>query len=86
MRLPLPRRTRPFRLFIVSDAPDTPPDRWFRSLNAALRAFNALRDDWKSSAWIIEYRDQPTIGGISLVRNVIHVERGQRMADETPQR
>jgi hypothetical protein len=85
MRLPLPRRRRPFRLFIVSDAPDTPPDRWFRSLAAALRAFNGLRDHWKSSAWIIEYRDQPTIGGISLVRNVIHVERGQRVADETLQ-
>jgi hypothetical protein len=82
MRRPLLRRTGPFRLFVVSDAPDTPPDRWFRSLNAALRAFNALPDDWRSSAWIIEYRDQPTIGGISLVRNVTHVERGQRVVDE----
>lgn len=76
------QRNRPRGLFIVSGAPDAPPDRWFRSLDAALRVLNASNDDWRSSAWTIEYRDQPSIGGISLARNVIHVKPGQRLADE----
>ncbi len=81
MRFAALRRGKPFRLFVSSDAPDKPPDRWFRSLKAALRAFNALRDEWRGSAWIIEYRDQPTIGGIPLVRNVVYVEHGRRVKD-----
>jgi hypothetical protein len=78
------RRDKRFRLFVASDAQSAPADRWFRSLNAALRAFNALDGAWKSDAWIIEYRDQPTIGGIGLVRNVVHVKHGERIEDASP--
>ena len=82
-RLRLPGRARPFRLFVTSDAPGAPPDRWFRSLDAALQALDALDADWKPAAWVIEYRENhgATVGGIPLVRNVVHIQHGQA-ADE----
>jgi hypothetical protein len=76
------RAAKRFRLFVVAHDKNAPPDRWFRSRKGAMRAFNALDERWKSSAWLIEYRDQPTIGGISLVRNVIHIERGQLVVEK----
>ncbi len=71
------------RLFIVDADPDvTPSDRWFRSLRDALRAFNALDEQWKSRAWIIEYHDQPAYGGISVVRNIVHMRDGRRTDEQ----
>ena len=88
-RLGWPLRTlsaaKRFRLFVVADDKDAPPDRWFRSRKHAMRTFNALDERWKRSAWLVEYRDQPTIGGISLVRNVVHIERGQPVVDKERQ-
>jgi hypothetical protein len=81
-RLPALGRRRNVRLFVDSGSPEEPPDRWFASPDAALRAFDALADEWKPYAWIIEYRDQATVGGIPLVRNVVHMERGRRTGDE----
>jgi hypothetical protein len=72
------RGTRNFRLFVDSGRADEPADRWFQSLDAALRAFRALDAEWRRFAWIIEYQDQETIGGIPLVRNVVHVRGGQQ--------
>lgn len=77
------RRKADIRLFV--DTPDSlgaPADRWFRSLPDALRAFDAMEARWKPSAWIIEYHDQPTYGGISLVRNVVHVREGRPVDEE----
>lgn len=79
MRFPRPSRQRNFRLFVDSGSGDEPPDRWFGSLSAALRAFRRLDERWQPSAWIIEYHDQHVIGGIPTVRNVVHVRRGERI-------
>jgi len=75
------RRRKPFRLFIgdAGDAPpaaDTPPDAWFATLAAALRAAGRLDERWRSRAWIIEYADQPSFGGIPVVRDVVHLRDG----------
>lgn len=83
LRLPRLRRKADIRLFV--DAPDAqgaPEDRWFGSLPDALRAFEAMEERWKPSAWIIEYHDQPTYGGISVVRNVVHLREGRRTDGE----
>jgi hypothetical protein len=76
--LPGHGRKKPFRLFIA-DAQDGPPDRWFGSLAAALRAADRLDQPWKSRAWIIEYADQPSFGGIPVVRDVVHMRDGARV-------
>jgi len=83
MRLRLPRlqRDKPFRLFVAS-AEDAPPDRWFGSLKAALRAAGQLDERSRSLAWIIEYRGGPRLGGIPVVRDVVHMSNGVRV-DET---
>jgi hypothetical protein len=79
LRFPRKRHKGDFRLFIVADdAEEAPDDRWFRSLPDALRAFDGLQERWRSRAWIIEYHDQPTFGGISVVRNAVHMRDGQR--------
>jgi hypothetical protein len=77
------RRTRNFRLFVDSGRTDEPADSWFQSLDAALQAFRTLDAEWKRFAWIIEYHDQETIGGIPVVRNVVHVKDG-RQTHEAP--
>lgn len=79
----MPRRNRPFRLFVAAEAEDTPPDRWFRSLDAALGAFERMDPELQSDAWIIEYREGhgQAVGGISLVRNVVHIRHGERVAE-----
>jgi hypothetical protein len=79
MRLPWLKQQQNFRLFVGSNAEGGPPDDWFGSLNAALRAFNRLEEHWKPYAWIIEYHDEPMIGGIHVSRNVIHLKHGQRV-------
>jgi hypothetical protein len=88
MKLPLPglSRKKPFRLFIVEteDAPpaaDAPPDQWFSSLSTALRGADRLDALWKAQAWIIEYADQPSFGGIPVVRDVVHMRNGVRVDD-----
>jgi hypothetical protein len=78
------KRPQNFRLFISSHSENEPPDRWFGSLKAALRAFNRLEEDLKPYAWIIEYHDAPMVGGIQVSRNVIHIKHGQRIS-ETPE-
>jgi hypothetical protein len=86
LRLPRPRGKETFRLFLA-DAEDAPPDRWFGSLKAALRAADRLDDRWKNLAWIIEYQDQPSFGGIPVVRDVVHMRYGVRVhqpEDESP--
>lgn len=77
MRIHRPRlkRMKRFRLF-VADAENAPPDGWHRSLKAALRAFDRLDGRWKSHAWIIEYQDEPSFGGIPLARDVVHMRDG----------
>lgn len=80
VRLPRLRKSRPFRLF-VADAEDAPPDRWFGSLAGALHAAGRLDEPWKSHAWIIEYQDQPSFGGIPVVRDVVHMRDGVRDGD-----
>jgi hypothetical protein len=83
LRLPRKRHKGAFRLFIVAgDTDEAPDDRWFRSLSEALRAFDGLEDRWRSRAWIIEYHDQPTYGGITVVRNAVHMRDGQRTGDD----
>ena len=79
MKLHLPRLTksRPFRLF-VADGEDAPPDRWFHSLAGALRAADRLDEPWRRRAWIIEYADQPSFGGIPVIRDVVHMRDGVR--------
>ena len=72
-------RGRPFRLFVTAD--DGPPDRWFASLRAALRAAGNLDERWRSAAWIIEYRGGPRLGGIPVVRDVVHMRDGERVDD-----
>jgi hypothetical protein len=83
LRLPGLTRKKPFRLFVAEaedDAPGAvPPDRWFGSLDAALRAAAALDEPWKSRAWVIEYADQPSFGGIPVVRDVVHLRDGERV-------
>ncbi len=83
MRLPLALRDKRFRLFVACGDETAPPDRWFGSRRAALRAFDGLRDEWKPSAWVIEYREHhgATVGGIPIVRNVVHIRHGERQAD-----
>ena len=81
MKLRLPRRRKPFRLF-VAGAENAPPDRWFASLEAALQAAEALDERWRSLAWIIEYQEQPSFGGIPVVRDVVHLRDGERVAGE----
>jgi hypothetical protein len=78
--LPVNRR-KSFRLFVESGSDSEPADRWFGSLRAALRAFRALDDRWKPFAWIIEYHDQPVIGGIQVVRNVVHMKHGRHVQE-----
>ena len=83
LRLPGLQKKRPFRLFIgeLGDAPpaeDAPPDQWFGSLSAALRAASRLDECWRDRAWIIEYQDQPSFGGIPVVRDVVHMRDGER--------
>ena len=87
IRFHLSQRSKPFRLFVTSEAPDVPAERWFRSLNAALRALNSLDDKWKEAAWVIEYREHhgTAIGGIPLVRNVVHIKHGQPFEEASPQ-
>jgi len=80
IRLPRPKRRRPFRLFVTGSEGD-PPDQWFGSLNAALRAADRLDEHWKSTAWIIEYHGDPTFGGIPVVRDVVHMRDGVRVED-----
>ena len=48
-RLPQLQKEKRFRLF-VADTEDAPPDRWFGSLDAALRAAARLDEPWKSRA------------------------------------
>jgi len=79
--LPTLRRQPPFRPFVASESGGEPPDRWFRSLRAALRAFDRLDARWKPRAWIIEYREQDVIGGIPTVRNVVHLSYGRGPQD-----
>ena len=79
-RLPQLQKEKRFRLFIV-DGEDAPPDRWFGSLEAALRAAARLDEPWKSRAWIIEYGGQPSFGGIPVVRDVVHMRDGERVDD-----
>lgn len=86
MRIPPLHGRRDFRLFVDSGSDDGPEDRWFGSLSAALRAFRALDDRWKPHAWIIEYHDQPVIGGIQVVRNVVHIQRGKRVEKASEER
>ena len=74
-------RKKTFRLFVETHVGDGPEDRWYRSLKAALRGFDALDDDWKPGAWIIEYREQPHFGGIPVVRNVVHMRYGERVEE-----
>lgn len=76
LRLPSLRREKRFRLF-VADAEGAPPDAWFASLKAALRAFHGLDARWQSHAWIIEYGDGPRFGGIPVVRDVVHLRNGE---------
>jgi hypothetical protein len=85
MRIRLPRlqRDKRFRLFIA-DADDAPPDRWFGSLKAALRAFDQLDERWKRHAWIIEYQEEPRFGGIPVTRDVVHVRHGELTGDAGP--
>jgi len=87
LRLPGLQRRRPFRLFIADaggapPGPDVPPDRWFGSLDAALRAAARLDERWRSRAWIIEYADQPSFGGIPVVRDVVHMREGVPVAED----
>jgi hypothetical protein len=85
LRFPRLRHKGNIRLFVVAADPDgAPGDRWFRSLPDALRAFDRLEEQWKPRAWIIEYHDQPTYGGISVVRNVVHMRDGRRTNGEPP--
>ena len=86
MKLHLPglQRRKPFRLFVGEgqNEPQTanaPPDAWFGSLSAALRAAGHLEEPWRSRAWIIEYGDQPSFGGIPVVRDVVHMRDGVRV-------
>ena len=81
IRLPRSRQKSNFRLF-VAEGEATPPDRWSHSLRAALRDFERLDDRWKPHAWIIEYHEEPTFGGIPLARNVVHLRAG-RPADDS---
>ena len=90
LRLPgLGKKKESFRLFVAEadeeagpgPAAGAPPDRWFGSLNAALRAAAALDEPWRSRAWIIEYADQPSFGGIPVVRDVVHLGDGERVED-----
>jgi hypothetical protein len=88
LRLPGLREKKTFRLFI-GDAGDEPPaagtpeDAWFGSLRAALSAADRLDDRWKSLAWVIEYQDQPSFGGIPVVRDIVHMRYGVRVDDAT---
>ena len=75
------RRRKPFRMF-VAGAEDAPPDRWFGSLREALRAAELLDERWRSLAWIIEYHEQPSFGGIPVVRDVVHLKNGERVGNE----
>jgi hypothetical protein len=79
LRLPGLQRERPFRLFVAAD--DAPPDRWFASLRAALRAADELEERWRSLAWIIEHRGGPRLGGIPVVRDTVHMRNGVRVDD-----
>jgi hypothetical protein len=79
VRLPRLRGKKTFRLF-MADAEDAPPDVWFSSLHAALRAADRLDERWKGLAWIIEYEDQASFGGIPVVRDVVHMRYGVRVA------
>ncbi|MGE5229245.1 MAG: hypothetical protein ACM3MJ_05950 [Deltaproteobacteria bacterium] len=87
MRIRLPRlqRDKRFRLFIA-DAADAPPDRWFGSLKAALRAFDQSDARWKHLAWIIEYQEEPRFGGIPVARDVVHMRYGELAGDAGPDR
>jgi hypothetical protein len=74
-------RKKTFRLFVETGATDGPEDRWYRTLRAALRGFEGLDDDWKPDAWIIEYHEQPSFGGIQVVRNIVHMRYGERVEE-----
>ena len=80
LRLPHRRREGGFRLF-VAGVEGGPPDRWLSSLAAALRAADDLGEPWRGHAWIIEYADQPSFGGIPVVRDVVHLRDGVRVTD-----
>jgi hypothetical protein len=80
LRIPRLREERRYRLFIA-DAEDAPPDRWFGSLKAALRAFAELEEPVKRLAWIIEYQEEPRFGGIPLARDIVHMRYGERTED-----
>ncbi len=83
LRLPKLGRDKRFRLFVV-DVADAPPDAWFGSLKAALRAHDTLDERWRSHAWIIEYGEQPRFGGIPVVRDVVHMRDGELTGDRPP--
>lgn len=82
LRLPKLGREKRFRLF-VADVADAPPDVWFGSLKAALRAYDRLDGCWKGHAWIIEYGEQPRFGGIPVVRDIVHLRNGERTGDSS---
>jgi hypothetical protein len=80
LRLPRLKRKEAFRLF-VAGVEDAPPDRWFGSLDAALRVAARVDEPFRSHTWIIEYQDQAQFGGIPVIRDVVHMRDGVRVED-----
>ena len=76
-KLPHKKADKRFRLFIA-DAEDAPPDHRYSSLKAALRALDDQDERWQRLAWIIEYQEEPSLGGIPLARDIVHVRYGVR--------
>jgi hypothetical protein len=78
LHLPRLKREKSFRLF-AGGVEDAPRDRWFGTLDAALRAAERTKEPLRSHLWIIEYRGQPQFGGIPVVRDVVHMRDGERV-------